>query len=82
MRHFAFTLAKNLGRTIKELDEVMDAPEFIEWMAYEMSCDSDFRKKVDDEIALERSAKRTAEQRAEDIKRMFTEIGATNGFAK
>ena len=66
--------------TVKELDDKMDAPEFIEWMAYEMSCDPEFRKKVDEEIALERSAKRTAEQRAEDIKKMFGEIGAANGF--
>jgi hypothetical protein len=31
---FAFTLAKELGMTVTQLGQVMDAPEFMEWMAY------------------------------------------------
>lgn len=55
----------------------MDASELSDWMAYEMLGNDELKKKLEHEVALENSAKRTAEQRAADIKRMFE--GLTNG---
>ena len=57
----------------------MDANELVNWMAYEMTCDDDFRKKAEKALALEKSAKMTAEQRAEQMKNMFKRLGRKNG---
>lgn len=64
-----------MGRTLKELQNTMDVSEFMEWLAFEMSQDKEFRDKWETEIKLEQSAKKTPEQRAEEIRRMFAEIG-------
>lgn len=75
LEHFTFVLAKNLGKTRQEIMAGMDANEIVNWMAYEMTCDSDFREKVKKELALERSAQLSKEQRAKAIKSMFEAMG-------
>ncbi len=47
----------------------------MEWVAFEMLNDKDIRKKLQDEITLEISATKTAEQRAQEIINMFKLIG-------
>jgi hypothetical protein len=60
----------------------MSAEEFMDWVAYEMLKDTEYREKWEKQIALELSSQKTAEERADDIRRLFAEIGASNGFNK
>jgi hypothetical protein len=76
LRLFAFSLAKEQKKTLKELNDSMDASEFMEWIAFEMINDKDKGKKLRAEVALEESMKKTIEQRATDIKKMFQSMGA------
>lgn len=58
----------------------MDAIEVYNWMAYYKTLDDEFRKKVSREIALEKSAEQSKEERAQAIVEMFKGLGrnATN----
>lgn len=55
----------------------MGADELYNWLAYEMTTDSEYKDKVMHEIHLEESSLMTDEQRAEAIKKMFQDIGAS-----
>ena len=54
----------------------MDSGEFMEWVAFEMTTDRKFCDKIEQEIALEKSSARSAEQRSADIKQLFQAIGS------
>ncbi len=76
MRNFAFTLAKNLKRTVHQLGQEMGVREFYEWMAYEsINNNKEYREELENTIALERSAKQSEIERAEAIKQMFKSFG-------
>lgn len=53
----------------------MDANELVNWMAYEMTCDTKTREKLEKEIALENSKLLDDDERAQAIKDMFRIIG-------
>jgi hypothetical protein len=69
-------LAKELGKSISELEASMDAYEFMEWIAFSMTNDPETKTKLMDKINLEKSANKTADERALDIKKMFQSLGA------
>lgn len=75
MLHFTFVLAKNLKKTRGEIMRDMDANELVNWMAYEMTCDTKTRERLEKEISLENSRMMDDEQRAQAIKDMFKIIG-------
>lgn len=56
----------------------MDARELLEWMAYDLSCETDFRQKVTKEIEIEKQKSFTAEQEAEAIRNMFKGLCGTS----
>lgn len=49
----------------------MDNSEMLEWMAYDMACDKEFRDKTYKEIDLETQRKYNAEQEAARITNLF-----------
>lgn len=53
----------------------MDNKELLEWMAYDMACDKDFRDKTYKEIDLEQQRKYTAEQEAIRLMNFFKGMG-------
>jgi DNA-directed RNA polymerase subunit F len=64
---FAFSLAKELGMTVKQLMRDMDAIEFMEWAAYFKAIDPEESKKIKDEI-------KSDEQRAAELRVFFSLI--------
>lgn len=56
----------------------MDAKELLEWMAYDLACDDEFRGKAVREQELERQKSFTAEQEAEAIRNMFRGLCGTD----
>lgn len=50
--------------------------EVIEWMAYDMACDDDFRQKTLVEQSLKAQEKNTPEQEAELVRNLFLRLGA------
>lgn len=54
----------------------MDNSEILEWMAYDMACDKDFRDKTYKEIDLEQQAKYNAEQEAIRVMNFFRGLGS------
>lgn len=55
----------------QQLLDTMELDEFRNWAAFMSLKNEDYKEKLDKELALEKSASKTAEQRAEDIKRML-----------
>lgn len=53
----------------------MDNKELLEWMAYDMACDKDFRDTTYKEIDLEQQRKYTAEQEAIRLMNFFKGMG-------
>ncbi len=61
--------------TKRQLNESMDAREVMEWMAYEMSIDTDNNKKYMAEIAKERALDRPLEAEADGIRALLLGLG-------
>lgn len=75
MRNFAFSLAKELGKTVGQLGKEMGAQEFFEWMAWEsVNNNQEYKDKLIKQIALEKSAKQSEQERADEISRMFKSL--------
>lgn len=53
----------------------MDYREMLEWMAYDMASNPEFREKIYKEIALEEQRKATAEEQANRIINFFKGLG-------
>lgn len=53
----------------------MDASEVLNWMAYELSIDTDKHKEYMKEIELERAKNQTLEEEAAAIKALFASFG-------
>ncbi len=64
---FLFSLAKELGKTVKELSNSMDAREFMEWIAYSHLQDPEYRKQVEQIV-------QTDEDRANLLRAFFSKI--------
>lgn len=52
---FLFSLAKELKRTVREIERDMDAAELMEWVAYFKASDDDEAKRLHIEIDKERT---------------------------
>lgn len=59
---FAFSLAKELGMTVGQLGQVMDAPEFMEWMAFYMIKDDKEVERLNHQISSEDDIKHHQDQ--------------------
>jgi hypothetical protein len=58
--------------SVRQLSQEMGSQEFFEWMAHDsIDNDTDYKDKLTKEIALEKSAKQSVEQRADEIASMF-----------
>lgn len=61
--------------TVAQLSQEMGSQEFFEWMAFDsIDNNQEYKDKLINEIALEKSAKKTAENRANEIASMFRSI--------
>lgn len=75
MLFYTFKIAERLGKRQREVVAEWDMKEIIEWMAYDMACDEEFRERILLEQALESQRNNTAEQEAALIRNMFAGLG-------
>lgn len=64
--------------TQRNLVTTMGADELLGWIAYDKSCDPEFRDRIITEIELDRQHKFTAEQEAEAVRNLFRGICGIN----
>lgn len=70
------SLVERLGyKSLKELYEHMNNNEILEWAAYDMIRNPEWREKAQRELALLRQKEFTPEQEADAIKAMFSMLG-------
>lgn len=70
-RRFCFQLAEKLKMSVTRLVEEISAAEIYEWMAYFMTQDEDFRKKIEKDMEFDRQKDMTDEERSAMIINMF-----------
>lgn len=71
LRRFCFMLAEKLHMSVKRLIEEVDAAEFYEWMAYHLTQDEEFSKKVTRELEMEKQAAMSPKEQALMLTNMF-----------
>ena len=70
MLYFAYSLAKSLKKTVKEMTESMDAHEFVNWMAYNVLQDDKEKEKIQAKIVEDQ----TLEESATQLRGFFNQI--------
>ncbi len=55
----------------RELIKIMDYKEIVDWMAYDMSCDKEFREKENIRLSLESQKSNTPEQESNLLRQLF-----------
>ncbi len=59
----------------KQLAQEMDSNEVRQWMAYEISCDTKVREKIEKELAEEAAKKLSIEKANEGLIKILQEMG-------
>lgn len=70
-RRYCYNLAERLGLSVKELLEKLDSHELSEWMAYDMTNNSEWQAKYAREKELEQSRSMAPEDKLKAFKRLF-----------
>lgn len=75
-RLYCLSLVERLGfKTLNNLYESMDANEIMEWSAYDLTKNDEWRKKYETQVNIEKQKNQTLEEEAERIKAMFMGLG-------
>ncbi len=70
------SLVERLGyKSLKHLYSEMDSGEIMEWSAYDLTQNEEWRKKYSAAMDLEKQQSQTLEEEAERIKAMFMGLG-------
>lgn len=70
-RRYCFYLASQLKMTVRELLEKLDSRELAEWMAYDMTQNTEWQKSYQVEKELEESKKMTDMQQLQAFKALL-----------
>lgn len=75
---FLFSLSTELGKTVNELENTMDVPQLMEYVAYYQLRDEKTKKTLTDKINLEKPA----EERGKSIIALLQTVAKKKGAKK
>lgn len=76
MLRYTYTLAERLHIRQRDLIRQFDSKEIYEWMAYDLACDNEFRKKTLQEDDIERQRNQSKEDEANRLRAFFMRINS------
>lgn len=68
--------------TVKQLLEELDSGEIAEWMAYDLTCDTEWLKKYNKNQELERSKQLSPEEKLKIFKQIFKGVPENGNSSK
>ncbi len=71
------SLVERLGyKSLNNLYAEMDCNDIMEWAAYDLTQNTEWKEKIDKQIQIEKQKEFTAEEEAAAIKAMFQSLGS------